>query len=82
MSESREQSAAATLESTVETDNEVESIPARIHDAQNVELEDSTMYGGKGVFATKDIGEGDLVFSIKKPLLAIVCPDLVPVRLS
>ncbi|CZR65988.1 uncharacterized protein PAC_15888 [Phialocephala subalpina] len=72
MSQSSAQRATVTLESTVETDNEVEPIPARIHGAQNVELKDSAMYGGKGVFATKDIGEGGLVFSIQKPLLAIM----------
>lgn len=76
ISDSPMPSATAAVESA-STDNGIQGIPTRVQGAQNVELKDSTMYGGKGVFATENFGDGDLVFSIKQPLLAIVSSGIM-----
>ncbi|CZR65986.1 uncharacterized protein PAC_15886 [Phialocephala subalpina] len=48
------------------------SVPDRVLHCQSLLVQKSTIGSGEGVFTTKEFEDGDLIFSIKQPLLAIV----------
>lgn len=56
----------------VGNDDKDDDVPHRIIYFCRVALKDSTLYGGKGIFANRAFSGGDLVFSIEQPLFAIV----------
>ncbi|KUJ21563.1 uncharacterized protein LY89DRAFT_545882, partial [Mollisia scopiformis] len=45
-------------------------IPSRVNrGSESLLIQDSMLGSGKGLFMTKAVEEGDLIFSIKRPLL-------------
>ncbi|KUJ13031.1 SET domain-containing protein [Mollisia scopiformis] len=48
------------------------SIPARVQCSGSLEMKESSMYSGIGIYTAKDIEENELIFSIKNPVLAVI----------